>query len=47
MADSPLSYSIVIGIFAFLAAVLFTARFRRIRTTREVRGGSISHAEAA
>jgi hypothetical protein len=42
-----MSYAIVIGIMAFLAAVLFTTRFRRIRHTHEVRGGSVSHAEAA
>ncbi|HEV8388100.1 MAG TPA: hypothetical protein VGQ03_10815 [Nitrososphaera sp.] len=29
MADSVMSYAITAGIFAFLAAVLFTARARR------------------
>jgi hypothetical protein len=47
MADLLMSYAIVIGIGVFLAAVLFTTRFQRIRHTHEVRGGSVSHAEAA
>ena len=48
MADSVMSYTIVAGIFAFLAAVVFGARAKRYsQGYGQVDTESSSHAEAA
>lgn len=50
MADSIMSYAITYGIFAFLVAVLFGTRARRIWASRKEAPGKDSkftHSEAA
>jgi hypothetical protein len=48
MADAPISYAIVIGIGALLAAVLFGARAQRLSHSHKAAvGGNVSHSEAA
>lgn len=50
MADSVMSYAIAVGIFAFLAAVLFGTRARRILALRKEAVGKdnkFTHSEAA
>jgi hypothetical protein len=48
MADSLMSYGVAIGVFAFLAAVLFSARAKRTSTSREVASSAGSfHSEAS
>lgn len=49
MADSVASYAITAGVFAFLAAVLFSARAKRYSTgySRVESSESPGHTEAA
>jgi hypothetical protein len=49
MADSVASYAIAIGVFAFLAAVLFSARAKRysVGYSRVEGSGTTGHSEAA
>ena len=50
MADSVMSYAIAAGIFAFLVAVLFGTRTRRIWMSRKEahdKDSKFTHSEAA
>ncbi|MEM2140460.1 MAG: hypothetical protein QXJ74_00885 [Nitrososphaera sp.] len=48
MADSLMSYAIVVGIGVFLAGVLFGTRYNRVRHAhKQAHGGGMSHSEAA